>query len=154
MQRGRYAWGEGVTGRVMVTGQPEVIADVRKHPEFLNRTDSRSIRDKDDGHNQAISFICVPVKDGDQYVGAISADKPLVNEASIEADTRLLTIIAGSFAQTIRLHHQAQIQTDRLLAENQQLRDNLHSKYRFDNIIGSSPAVLDVLAIIAQVASS
>ncbi|MDP6582077.1 MAG: sigma-54 dependent transcriptional regulator, partial [Vicinamibacterales bacterium] len=32
--------------------------------------------------------------------------------------------------------------------------DNLHSKYRFDNIIGTSPAMLDVLAMIGQVASS
>ena len=33
-----------------------------------------------------------------------------------------------------------------LQAENQRLRENLHTKYRFDNIIGTSPAMMDVLA--------
>jgi Nif-specific regulatory protein len=47
-----------------------------------------------------------------------------------------------------------QLEKDQWLAENQALKDNLRSKYRFDNIIGSSPVMLDVLATIAQVATS
>src|SRR5688572_6534294 len=35
ISRGRYAIGEGVTGRVMATGQPEIIADVSAEPNFL-----------------------------------------------------------------------------------------------------------------------
>src|SRR5690606_30190397 len=61
---------------------------------------------------------------------------------------------AGAFAQAIRLHQLVQREKDHWLAENQALRDNLLSKYKFDNIIGSSPTMLDVLATIAQVASS
>ncbi|HEX7008642.1 MAG TPA: sigma 54-interacting transcriptional regulator, partial [Phycisphaeraceae bacterium] len=101
-----------------------------------------------------LSFICVPVKEGDSYVGAISIDKPLTDQAQLQADARLLKIIAGAFAQAIRLHQLVQREKDHWLAENQALRDNLLSKYKFDNIIGSSPAMLDVLATIAQVASS
>ncbi|MEX0744814.1 MAG: GAF domain-containing protein, partial [Phycisphaeraceae bacterium] len=37
-ERGRYAVGEGVTGQVLATGEPAVVADVSKHPAFLNRT--------------------------------------------------------------------------------------------------------------------
>ena len=47
-----------------------------------------------------------------------------------------------------------QVEKDQWLEETQQLRDNLRGKYKFDNIIGSSPAMLDVLATIGQVASS
>ncbi len=167
MLRGRYAMGEGVTGRAMATGEAQIIPDVSQEPDFLNRTGSRRMhgggtavaepattaaaRDAPPG---PISFICVPIKDGDRHVGAISVDKPYIDDASLRADTRLLRINAGSFAQTIRLHHLAQIEKERLLAENQQLRDNLHSKYRFDNIIGTSPSMLDVLAMIGQVATS
>src|SRR5690554_2586059 len=39
--RGRYAPGEGVTGRVIATGRPQIIRDVSLHPEFLNRTGAR-----------------------------------------------------------------------------------------------------------------
>ncbi len=169
MARGRYALGEGVTGQVLATGKPAVIADVSKHPDFLNRTGSRRLVGGmlDAGRDgpaiavaappsppKATSFICVPVKDGDQYVGCINVDKPFSDEETLDADARLMTILAGSFGQTIRIHNLMQVEKDQWLEENQQLRDNLRTKYRFDNIIGSSPVMLDVLATIGQVASS
>lgn len=168
--RGRYAQGEGVTGQVIASGRPQIIRDVSQHPEFLNRTGARPLRSIAPGEGQSahgnpripatprsaqpISFICVPIKIKDDYVGVISVDKPYENEVSLTADARLLTIIAGSIAQTIHIHHLVQVEKDQWLAENEQLRDNLRRKYQFDNIIGSSPAMLDVLAMIGQVASS
>ncbi|MCE9590168.1 MAG: sigma 54-interacting transcriptional regulator [Planctomycetes bacterium] len=165
MARGRYSAGEGVTGRVIATGTAAIIPDVRLEPDFLNRTGSRpslSTANAGSGGGTAvlareaapISFICVPVKNADRIVGAISVDKPFVDQPTLYADARLLTIIAGSIAQTIRIHQVVQMEKDQWLRENEQLRDNLRSKYRFDNIIGSSPAMLDVLAVIGQVASS
>ncbi|MEX0775204.1 MAG: sigma 54-interacting transcriptional regulator [Phycisphaeraceae bacterium] len=168
MQRGRYALGEGVTGRVMKTGKPEILVDVSKSPDFLNRTGSRVLSKASVGSGgevgagstavadapEVTSFICVPIKDAERIVGAISVDRPFAPDAALAADARLLTIIAGSFSQAIRVHHLVQREKDELLAENQALRANLHSKYRFDNIIGTSPAMLDVLATIAQVAPS
>ena len=149
--RGRYALGEGVTGRVMETGQPAVIADVSEHPDFLNRTRSRELEAKPNG---PLSFICVPVRDGDRFVGTISIDKPFVDEATLQAEARLMKIFAGLIAQTIRIHNLVQLEKDQWLEENARLKDNLRSKYRFDNIIGSSPVMLDVLSTIGQVASS
>jgi len=152
-QRGRYAVGEGVTGQVLASGEPAVIKDIARHPEFLNRTGSRDLNDTGE-KPKPISFICVPVNDGGQIVGTISIDKPYIDDDHLHADTRLLTIVAGSFAQTIRIHHLIQVEKGQWLEETQLLRDNLRGKYKFDNIIGSSPAMLDVLATIGQVASS
>jgi Nif-specific regulatory protein len=152
-QRGRYAIGEGVTGQVLATGKPAIIGDIASHPAFLNRTGSRDL-DGQDTPGSAISFICVPVRDGRQIVGTISIDKPYLDDEQLQSDARLLTIIAGSIAQTIRIHHLIQVEKDQWLEETQQLRDNLRGKYKFDNIIGSSPAMLDVLATIGQVATS
>lgn len=149
--RGRYALGEGVTGRVMETGQSAVIPDVSEHPEFLNRTRSRELESSPEG---ALSFICVPVRDGDRYVGAVSIDKPFVDDATLQAEARLMKIFAGLIAQTIRIHNLVQLEKNQWLEENARLKDNLRSKYRFDNIIGSSPVMLDVLSTIGQVASS
>lgn len=149
MQKGQYPLGEGVTGSVLQTGKSRVIPDISKDPQFLNRIGTGT-NDPD----RPTSFICVPIKDGDRYVGVISVHKPLINEVSLAADARLLTIIAGSIAQTTRIHHLIQVEKERLLEENQQLRHNLNGRYRFDNIIGSSPAMTDVLATIGQVASS
>ena len=157
MERGRYGLGEGVTGRVLASGEPQIIPDISRHAEFLNRTGSRDLTSRASNPADAgppISFICVPIKEGDRVVGAISIDKPYVDELLLASDARLLAIIAGSIGQTIRIHHLMQREKDELLAENQQLRDNLHTKYKFGNIIGSSQAMMDVLATIAQVASS
>lgn len=159
--RGRYALGEGVTGQVISTGAAQIIPDISKHPAFLNRTGSRQIPTAPQATNRAgdisggpISFICVPIKDGDRFVGAISVDKPFVDELSLAADARLLAITAGSIAQTLRIHHLMQAEKETLTEENQRLRDSLRERYQFDNIIASSSAMLEVLATIGQVASS
>ncbi|MEM8737678.1 MAG: sigma 54-interacting transcriptional regulator [Planctomycetota bacterium] len=151
-ERGRYAIGEGVTGRVMETGEPAVIPDLTKHPDFLNRTQSRAL--EADRDSRPLSFICVPIQDGDRFVGTISIDKPFLDESTLQAEARLIKIFAGLIAQTIRIHNLIQLEKDQWLAERDQLKDNLRSKYRFDNIIGSSPVMLDVLSTIGQVASS
>ncbi len=151
MQRGTFAPGEGITGKVLAMGKPQTVKDLFAHPDFLNRTASRPVPPPG---APPLSFICVPVKDGERVVGAVSVDKPFTDDATLAADARLLSIVSGNFAQAIRIHHLLMTETDKLLAENARLRDSLHSKYRFDNIIGSSPTMLDVLAMIAQVASS
>lgn len=161
-KRGRYALGEGVTGRVMATGEPAVIPDITQHPDFLNRTQSRELGagepqappQSPTPSPQPLSFICVPVKDGDAYVGTIGVDLIYIDEPTLFAHARLLKIIAGSFAQTIRIHNLIQVEKDQWLEETQRLRDNLRSRYKFDNIIGSSPVMLDVLGTIGQVATS
>ena len=152
LQRGKYAIGEGVTGKVMQSGQPAVIEDVRKSDDFLNRLGGRSLDDDDGG--PPISFICVPLRDGDEIVGAISVDLRFESREQLDADARIVRIVANAMAQTIRIHNLVQLEKDQWLAEAEQLRDDLHKKYRFGNIIGSSPAMLDVLATIGQVASS
>jgi len=148
-ERGRYARGEGVTGRVLTTGESAVIPDISQHPDFLHRT-----RGEADDTASGTSFICVPIRDGEQAVGAVSIHKAFESEAQLNADARLLKILAGSIAQTLRIHNLVQVEKDQWLAEKKELTDNLRGRYRFDNIIGSSPAMLDVLATIGQVASS
>lgn len=153
MQRGTYAIGEGVTGKVMQSGQPALIEDIRQSEDFLNRLGGR-LDESESPDSPPISFICVPLRDGEEVVGVISVDKPFVDRESLESDARIVRIVANAMAQTIRIHNLVQLEKDQWLAEAEQLRSDLHSKYRFGNIIGSSPAMLDVLGTIAQVASS
>ena len=153
-ERGRYTLGEGVTGQVLATGETAVIADVATHPEFLNRTRSRAMDAIEVNSAQALGFISVPLRDGEQLVGSVNVDVFYADAAMLQSMARMMKIVAGMFAQAIRIHHLIQTEKDQWLEETQQLRDNLHSRYRFDNIIGSSPVMLDVLGTIGQVASS
>lgn len=153
MERGQYALGEGITGRVLASGQVVIVPDVARSPEFLNRTGSRRLAEGGESGRQ-LSFICVPIREGSRVIGAMSVDKVFSDEPTLEADARLLRIVAGLISQTIRIHHLVQEEKERLLAENQQLRDTLRDRYQFGNLIGSSPAMLEVLGTIAQVAPS
>ncbi len=69
-RRGRYKLGEGITGRVVETGEPAVVPRVSQEPMFLNRTRSRGRREKEE-----LSFICVPVKINHKTIGALSVDR-------------------------------------------------------------------------------
>jgi Nif-specific regulatory protein len=52
-QRGRYKLGEGVTGMVAQTGRPELVPDISRNPNFLNRTKTRT--------SKKTAFLCVPI---------------------------------------------------------------------------------------------
>ena len=68
--KGRYKLGEGVTGRVIESGRPMAVPQIKEEPLFLDRTGARSRMDK-----SKISFICVPIKEGRRVIGALSADR-------------------------------------------------------------------------------
>src|SRR4029434_2621480 len=38
IDRGKYALGQGITGKRVRSGRPRIIADLRTEPDFLNRT--------------------------------------------------------------------------------------------------------------------
>jgi len=146
-ERGRYKLGEGVTGKVVATGRPAVVPRINEEPLFLNRTGARKgLRKKD------ISFICVPIKMGNEVIGALSADRLFSEVTSTEEDVRLLSIIASLIAQAARLRQSAQEERLRLVEENLRLQEELKDRFRPANIIGNSKAMQAVYDLIAQVA--
>src|SRR3954470_18998900 len=81
IERGKYALGEGITGNVVATGRPRVVADVRSEPDFLNRTGRLNPATA----NIAISFVCVPVRIEGRTAGALSVDKPCVSDEQLRS---------------------------------------------------------------------
>jgi len=147
--RGRYRLGEGVTGKVVETGRPAAVPRISEEPLFLNRTGARrGLRKRD------ISFICVPIKLGNETIGALSADHLFDEGDSIDEDVRLLQIIASMIAQAVRLRQSAQEERQRLVEENLRLQEELKDRFRPANIIGNSKAMQAVYDAIAQVAPS
>ena len=94
ISRGTYARGEGVTGRVVETGRPMVVDDVRKHPMFLDRTGARK---KDE--EAIISFVCTPIKVENRVVGAISADRAFLVDCARRQDLVGRLVMLQSNAQ-------------------------------------------------------
>jgi Nif-specific regulatory protein len=150
MDRGKYALGEGITGNVVATGRPRIVADVRKEPDFLNRT-GRFNPSTDEGQ---ISFLCVPIKIEGRTTGALSVDKPFSSDEHLRSDYRFLDIVAAFLSQAIQINRMVMRQKEELLEENAQLRAQVRDRYRFENIIGDSPAMHEVFATVGQVANS
>lgn len=148
-KRGRYKIGEGITGRVVETGEPIVIPRIHEEPDFLNRTRSRG-----DIKRKNISFICVPIKIGGKVLGALSVDRIFDDHVSFEKDIHLLTIISTLIAQTVTNLQIIEEEKERLLFENIQLKNELQEKYRISNIIGTSKVMFHVYEMINKVAKS
>ncbi len=148
-ERGRYKLGEGVTGKVVQTGQPAVVPRIAEEPLFLNRTGARrGIQRKD------ISFICVPIKIGNEVIGALSADRLFSDSVSFEEDVRLLSIIASMVAQAVRLRQAVEEERQHLLQENSRLQEELENRFRPSNIVGDSAAMQAVYDLIGTVCKS
>jgi len=148
-QRGHYQIGEGITGKVVETGEPVIVPHIGEEPLFLNRTKARGNIQK-----SHISFICVPIKIGAFTYGTLSADRLFSEEISFEEDLRLLTIIASNVAQAIKISRMMEEEKDRLRHENITLREQLKERYSFYNIVGRSNKMRDVFEMIDKVSAS
>jgi Nif-specific regulatory protein len=147
-RRGRYKLGEGITGRVVETGEPAVVPRVSQEPLFLNRTRSRGRREKDE-----LSFLCVPIKINHKTIGALSVDR-LHRDLNLDHDLRLLTIIASIIAQTVNNLLLIDREKDRLRDENLKLKGELQERFQVGNLIGTSSRMRQVFEMIERVAKS
>ncbi len=148
-ERGRYRLGEGITGRVVQTGEPAVIPNIAEEPGFLNRTGART-----EANSRRRSFICVPIKLGNETIGAFSCDRAVSNHVHLDDDVRLISILTSMIAQAVKLRQSLQEEKQRLVDENTRLQEKLKDKFRPSNIIGSSRAMQDVFDLMAQVSRS
>ncbi len=147
--RGRYSLGEGITGRVVQSGRAMMVPKISEEPLFLNRTKAREDLSKED-----ISFLCVPIKMGNETLGALSVDTLFSAAVSLEEDLRLLSIIASMISQAMKLRQDAQRDRQLLLDENTRLQEELRDRFRPANIIGRSNVMQSVFDLIGQVAGS
>ncbi len=150
-KRGKYKIGEGITGRVVATGEPIIVPHIAEEPLFLNRTRSRG-----DISNQNRSFLCVPVKDGKHVIGALSVDRVYVSGINDQAhkDLQFLTVLSGLIAQTTRRIQIVNREKEKLRIENLKLKRELSEKNRINDIIGNSSRMQDVYEMVHRVVDS
>ena len=149
MEKGKYKLGEGITGQVIQSGKAVAIPKISKEPQFLNRTASRKSK-----QNHEISFICVPIKKGNQVIGALSVDKPFDPSYPLGKGKKLLSVIATMIARHVINLETIRLEKEKLREENKRLKNELENKYRINNIIGNSNKMREVYQMISQVSKS
>ncbi len=144
--RGRYRLGEGVTGRVVESGEPMIVPKTGESPLFLDRTQR--------GRSSEESFLCVPIKTGSEVYGALSANRDYQAGYDLNEDVRLLSIAGSMIAQAVRLRRAAEEEQARLEEDNERLLAELRDRYRPSNIVGNSHEMQEVYDQIATVSRS
>ncbi|MDC0977667.1 sigma 54-interacting transcriptional regulator [bacterium] len=149
ISRGKYKVGEGVTGKVVESGEPMVIPKIGEDPLFLNKTKTRNEISKGE-----TSFLCLPIKIGENILGAFSIDKLFKKETSFDEDVRVLTIISSMIGLSLQISEKLKSEREKLKSENQFLKQELTEKYNITNIIGNCSKMHEVYEQISQVAES
>ncbi|MDO4557555.1 MAG: sigma 54-interacting transcriptional regulator [Planctomycetia bacterium] len=162
-RRGRYHFGEGITGRVAATGQPALIPDISADPRFLNRTGSHQTGER-------AAFLCVPVTYHEGVVGTLSGERTIsmsdgdasgtsdisakeISESELRADLELLEIIGNLTAEAVALRRAQQDERQQLTVENERLRRLVHgSGGNPGRLIGNCRNIQVVCQLIRQVA--
>ena len=144
-----YKVGEGITGLVVQSGKEIIVPDISKDPRFLHKTKSRK-QQKD----KRIAFFCVPIKLEGKTVGALSVDKQADASDDLEANVRLLNVIATLVAQAVKLNKLVESDRKQLREENVRLRRELKNQFNIHNMVGSSNAMKEVYRLIEQVSNS
>ena len=145
----RYEKGEGITGRVLQSGEAAVIPRISGEPQFRNRIHRRGEK-----AGRQLSFICVPVASGNEVVGTLSVDIPREAVEDLEDEKRVLAIVAGMIAGDVQARRTAAMQRRSYEAENLRLRSELGERLRPENIIGNSHPMQEVYRMIHQVAGA
>ncbi len=146
---GSYKVGEGITGRVVQTGESIIVPDISKDPRFLHRTGSRKA-----GDGKKIAFFCVPIKLEGKTVGALSIDRHAGKGDDFHASLHLLNIISTMVAQAIKLNKLVESERKLLQDENVRLRRELKTRFAMHNMVGTSNSMQAVYRLVEQVADS
>ncbi len=141
--RAKYRLGEGVTGKVVESGEPVILSKAGSSELFVNRTNRLAKGD--------FSFICVPIRIGKEIVGTLSVDRECGPIEELEEDARLLAIVASMIAQAVKNKRAAEENREQLAQENARLRAELQDRFKPANIIGNSREMQSVYDQIAQV---
>ena len=146
-ERGNYSVGEGVTGRVMQTGQLALIPDIDDEPAYLARTVDRVTLP-----DEAVAYMAVPIILDKQPVGVLAVHRLRKRERPFQRDLALLQVVATLIGQVLQVKALVEERTAQLESENRLLRNRIESDGARFGILGESPALQQAVQQALQVA--
>ena len=147
--RGRYAWGEGITGRVLATGQPAIVQDIDAEPLFLFRAVERSHLPP-----VTVAFIALPIEVNNVPIGVLACHRIRSRQRHLNDDLAVLRAMVTLAGQLLQLEELVAEQTRRLEARNAVLAQALNTNSARYGLIGNSPPLLQALNELEQVSQT
>jgi Nif-specific regulatory protein len=147
--RGRYRWGEGITGRVLATGVPAIVQDIDAEPLFL----CRAVR-REQLPQETVAFIVLPIEINTVTVGVLACHRIRSRQRHLNDDLAMLRVLATLAGQLLQLERLVAEQTRQLEARNVVLAQALHAKSARYGLIGNSPPLLQALGELERVSQT
>ena len=147
--RGHYGPGEGVTGRVLGTGQAAIVQDVDAEPAFLFRAVPRHRLPP-----ETVAFIALPIEVDRCTIGVLACHRIRSRHRQLADDVGILKILATLSGQLLQLDRLVAATTRGLEERNAQLTRALESSAARYGIVGTSPELLSALDQLERVSSA
>jgi len=147
--RGTYGPGEGVTGRVLGTGQPALVQDVDAEPAFLFRSVPRARLPP-----ETVAFIALPIEVDRRTIGVLACHRIRSRDRQLADDVAVLGILATLAGRLLQLERLVADTTRNLEARNAQLTEALHSSAARYGIVGAAPPLLQAISALERVSSA
>ena len=147
--RGRYAAGEGVTGRVLAHGQAVIVQDVDAEPSFLFRAVPRTRLPP-----ETVAFIALPIEVSRRAIGVLACHRIRSRHRQLSDDVAILKILATLAGQLLQLQALVAETTRDLEARNAQLTQALQSAAARYGIVGTSAPLLRAIGELERVSSA
>ena len=152
VRKGRYAPGEGITGRVLHGGETLIVQDIDAEPGYLARAIDRARLPPG-----TVSFIALPIQVDRRIAGVLGVHRLRSRPRPLGADIQILRTISELIGQSFKIHDLIRQRTAELQAENRTLKAALRRRGEYSRnwgIIGEAPKLLAALNQLEQVASS
>ena len=152
IRKGRYAPGEGITGRVLQSGETLIVQDIDAEPGYLARAIARAQLPLG-----VVSFIAMPIQVDQRIAGVLGVHRLRSRPRPLGADIQILRTIAELIGQSFKIDELIRQRTAELQAENQTLKAALRRRSDYSpnwGIIGESSKLLAALNQLEQVAST
>lgn len=149
VKRGVYAVNEGITGRVLATGQAMVVQDIDAEPQFLARAVSRAHLP-----DETVAFFALPIEMNHRTVGVLACHRIRSRLRHLNDDLALLQILATLAGQILQLQDLVQEKTRGLEARNVLLTHALEAAAVRYGIIGHSSVLLQAIGELERVSQA
>ncbi len=138
--KGKFRIGEGLTGRIIESGNPITVPKVSKEPLFLNRYNSWNPKSGGD-----LTYIGVPISLDYKTLGALVVTFPFMTNRDYSVSVKFLSLVASALLQPIRVKHIIEQEQKSLLDENVSLKHKLQDEFSISNIIGNSHEMREII---------
>jgi Nif-specific regulatory protein len=149
IERGRYRPGEGITGRVLASGQPAIVQDIDAEPLFLFRAVERSQLPP-----ETVAYLALPIEINSVPVGVLACHRIRIRQRHLNDDLAMLRVLATLAGQLLQLEQLVAEQTEQLQARNAVLAQALTTKTARYGLIGNSPPLLQALSELERVSQT